>query len=214
MPDSSEMVRQELEGMNQAHFAELWTHALGQLDSPAIGDEDPFIEASKAEPEYAISFLADRLASADSDERRLAASTIEEVGQVTHDVAGRIKTALELFPADESTAWLLSAIQASGDHREIDFVASFAEHEIDDVRDVVASVVSALGWPTRSQKAVVVLLKLATDPNDEVRFSSCWELANWLQNGYEDARIDSLVEAMRSDTDLRIRTIASDLDAA
>lgn len=147
-------------------------------------------------------------------ERVLGARLLRETWDRRVGALDLVVGALQRETDDEVLGWLLAAVAFLGDSSALDAVMTFAHHPDTRVRDQVAGAISRCGADERSSSALAALIELADDPEGEVRFSALFELGQWWQDGFTDARVQRRLRRALGEGESRIRDIAAEAFAA
>lgn len=151
----------------------------------------------------------DLLARENPEERVIGTRLIRELGDPQRQTAIEALTDRLQVDGDEVVvAWLIAALSMLHATSALSLIIDFAYYPYADARDAVADAISACSGGVLSGRGLEALLKLSTDIDESVRFSSIFELGTWWETGHPDQRIEQALRHARQDPAVLVRRAA------
>jgi hypothetical protein len=155
------------------------------------------------------------LLSPQRQERLLGVRILSELGRPEMPFAdASVEAMISIIESETDVDLLRWEVSALGNqHRAstLPTLLALADHSDPSIRDAVAGAISQSTTGSElDDKSIVVLARLAQDPDDEVRFSSVFELAAWWDHGVRDPRVGGALKQATRDANARVARTASD----
>ena len=158
--------------------------------------------------------LADRLVrSSLPSDKKLGVRILRELGRPQMPYAAKsvriLQTLIDNHPDTKLLIWTISAL--GNQHREeaLPSLWILADNPEPSVRDAVCGAISgAAAQSTLDDRSIEILVRLALDPDRNVRFSATFELAAWRSHGIIDQRVVQALEQANWDSDPQVAKAA------